>query len=141
MLVEELAQVQLQLDECKQLCVASKANTETASEDLEYYAQALAVSEEQFAAHGGELYQRRERIVAQVATLKAELASVTDQAHTFVAGTAPLLLVRQLLDIVSSIGHATQETEEQQLLLTSHKERDDRIVEPVSYTHLRAHET
>ena len=128
-LLEELQQVQSQVDECKKLCADWSERCFEAGVHHEDCAHALRVVEDRFAAHGGELYQQREQLVARVATLRAELDSVTNQAHLMAVGAAPLLLVRSLLEVVSSVGEATQETEEQQMLLTSHKERDDRIVE------------
>ena len=88
----------------------------------------LAAAKDGFAKSGGDLYTQRELILQDQAACEERLESANATALGLAASALPLQLVRPLLEMVSEVGSNTQELEEADLLLRSHKERDDRLL-------------
>ena len=88
----------------------------------------LAAAKDVFAKSGGDLYTQRELILQNQATCEERLQSANATALGLAAGALPLQLVRPLLETVAEVGSNTQELEEADLLLRSHKERDERLL-------------
>ena len=94
----------------------------------------LAAAKDVFAKSGGDLYTQRELILQNQAACEERLESVNATALGLAAGALPLQLVRPLLETVAEVGSKTQELEEADLLLRSHKERDERLLHLVAET-------
>ncbi len=88
----------------------------------------LAAAKDVFAKSGGDLYTQRELILQNQAACEERLESANATALGLAASALPLQLVRPLLETVAEVGSNTQEWEEADLLLRSHKERDERLL-------------
>ena len=94
----------------------------------------LAAAKDGFARSGGDLYTQRELILQDQAACEERLESANATALGLAASALPLQLVRPLLEMVSEVGSNTQELEEADLLLRSHKERDERLLHLLAET-------
>ena len=88
----------------------------------------LVEAQNVFAKSGGDLYTQREQILQDQAASEERLKSANATALALAASALPLQLVRPLLEMVADVGSKSQELEEADLLLRSHKERDHRLL-------------
>ena len=94
----------------------------------------LAAAKDVFAKSGGDLYTQRELTLKNQAACEERLESANATALGLAASALPFQLVGPLLETVAEVGSKTQELEEADLLIRSHKERDERLLNLLTET-------
>lgn len=88
----------------------------------------LVAARELFSKSGGELFDQREQFVADLASVESRRELATASALRLAASALPLQIVKPLLGRVAEVGGQIQRADEADLLLRSHKERDERLL-------------
>lgn len=81
-----------------------------------------------FAQAGGELFEKREELIAAEGVAENRLSIATKKARELAASAAPLLQISPLLEQVAEVSSNITQLAEAELLLHSHKERDERLI-------------
>ncbi|MHA7630827.1 DNA sulfur modification protein DndD [Corallococcus sp. M7] len=89
--------------------------------------------EEEFRKAGGELFEKRTQLEARKKTVEEKLAYTRESLRALAADSAPLLLVRDLVDDLAARS-SRLDTQLQQTLLTVLSERDEKLLEVAKQT-------
>lgn len=81
-----------------------------------------------FAQAGGELFEKREQLTGALSVAENRLSAATKKARELAASAAPLLQISPLLEQIAEVSSNITQLAEAELLLHSHKERDERLV-------------
>lgn len=91
--------------------------------------KALAECEERFQLAGGELFKRRKELEAEQQRLEKEIAGKEAVLRDLAEGTAPLLLVVDLLEKTEKQARREVEARKSEVLLSALEERDRTVLE------------
>ncbi|SVE08275.1 uncharacterized protein METZ01_LOCUS461129, partial [marine metagenome] len=116
------------LNKAQSVVEHTEEHLERSLKDLEIANHDLATAKDVFAVSGGDLYTQREQILKEQAACKERFESANATALGLASSALPLQLVRPLLEEVAQVGAQTRVLEEADLLLRSHKERDERLL-------------
>jgi DNA sulfur modification protein DndD len=91
----------------------------------------LTSVEETFRREGGELFEQRQQLDSEYTVLQAQLNEATDALHQIASGSAPLLLVRDMLERVSEQDRLELEAARAESVDEILSERDEQLLEQV----------
>jgi DNA sulfur modification protein DndD len=100
----DLGRIEAQRAELTQKAAAARNDADRASRDLD-------VADARYREAGGEAYERRLELEGSRRTTADKLARIEDDLREVAAGTAPLLLVRDLISEIEAIDRSDAEAE------------------------------
>lgn len=131
------------IEACKEAVTAARQAEEVAAQEtagvrveLEQAEKALSEIEERYRSAGGDLIDERDSIERSVETLRSELRRIEDTIRHELSDSAPLLLVRDLLQSMTTQVEAEYEGERNRAVTDILADRDAKLIELLDQTKL-----
>ena len=116
------------LTQAEQTRVRLHSERATLQTELDRQEKLLRGVQDRFRAEGGELFEQRDRLEAEKKQCDLKLREIYDELRELAAGSAPLLLVPELLRAICSQARSEDEAFRSELVAQLLAQRDERLL-------------